>query len=131
MTWRIGFAGAVAVFVATASGCSTHQAGSPSASSSTESVQSSAQAGGACTLPHFGDLIEWRREPGKTDRAFRLSDVDKTTCQPTLNSWATGLSEAPNVCYMIGWASENVGYNVSALPAPPLHKAMDKIGGAC
>jgi hypothetical protein len=121
---------AVAVMVA---GCSSQQTGTPTVASSSVSPSStsSVQAAGPCTLPHFGDLVEWRHQPGKTDRAYRLSDVDVKECQPTLNNWTAGLSQVPGVCYMIGWADDNVGYNVNAVPAPPLRKAMDKVGDAC
>jgi hypothetical protein len=94
-------------------------------------AQSSVQAAAPCRLPHFGDLIEWRHQPGKTDHAYRVSDIDVKQCQPTLNNWTADLPEVPGVCYMIGWAADNVGYNVSALPAPPMTKPMDKIGDAC
>lgn len=84
-----------------------------------------------CTLPHFGYLLEWQHQPGKPDRAYRISDIDKAKCAPALNNWTTGLPDGPGTCYMIGWASENVGYNVNAVPAPPLSKAIDKIGEGC
>jgi hypothetical protein len=82
-------------------------------------------------LPHFGFLVEWQHQPGKPDRAYRVSDVDATKCEPTLNNWTEGLSDGPGVCYMIGWDSENAGYNVNQIPALPLKRAMDKIGGGC
>ncbi|MUL62875.1 hypothetical protein BOO86_00245 [Mycobacterium sp. CBMA 234] len=93
--------------------------------------QSSAQPAGPCALPHFGYLLEWRHEPGKTDRAYRISDIDTAKCEPTLNNWTAGLAEGPGACYMIGWDSENIGYDFKAIPAPRLTKAMDTIGDGC
>lgn len=119
---------AIAVAVA---GCSNHPVGQPPPSESPALPSSSVQAAGPCTLPHFGDLIEWRHRPGTTDQAFRVSDIDVKQCQPTLNNWTEGLPEGPGVCYMIGWAADNIGYNISALPARPLPKAMDKVGDGC
>ena len=105
--------------------------GVSSPSSQSVSSTSTAHAAGPCTLPHFGNLIEWLHEPGKPDRAVRVSDIDAATCQPTLNNWTANLIEAPGVCYMIGWDSANPGYNNMAVPAPRLPKAMDTIGDGC
>lgn len=84
-----------------------------------------------CTLPHFGDLLEWRRRPGQLDSARRFSDVDQAKCAPALDGWMEGMPPGPGVCYMIGWADDNPGYNAAALPAPPLKKVIDKVGDAC
>lgn len=133
MKGRLELAGTVMAVVVAVAGCSG-QRGGPSAapgSSAPRSPSSSVQAAAPCSLPHFGDLIEWQHQPGKIDHAYRVSDIDATQCQPTLNNWTAGLPEAPGVCYMIGWAADNVGYNLGALPAPPLRKAMDKVGDAC
>ncbi len=62
---------------------------------------------------------------------MRVSDVDTARCEPTLNNWTASLVGGPGACYMIGWDSENVGYNVKAVPAPRLTKAMDTIGDGC
>ena len=129
---RIELVSAAVALAVMATGCSSsnEQAGSPTTSSSA-SKPATAQAAGPCTLPHFGYLIEWRHQPGQPDRAFQISDIDQAKCQPALNSWTDGLPEGPGVCSMIGWASDNRGYDVKAVPAPKLPKAMDKVGDGC
>ncbi|MUL78614.1 hypothetical protein [Mycolicibacterium sp. CBMA 226] len=113
-------------------GCSAQHSGAPGTSASTSaSAQSSARAAGPCTLPHFGYLLEWRHEPGKPDRAYRVSDVDQSRCEPTLNNWTANLTQGPGFCYMIGFDSDNVGYQYTAVPAPRLPKALDTIGDGC
>lgn len=126
-------AAAGAVVTVLAAGCTTHHSATPgSASAAPPSPSTSAAvAAGPCTLPHFGNLLEWLHEPGKPDRAVRVSDVDAAKCEPTLNNWTANLAQGPGVCYMIGWDSENVGYPVKAVPAPKLTKAMDTIGDGC
>ncbi len=130
-----GLAGAGAVVAALVAGCSAQHGGAPgttaAASSPSSAASSSSQAAGPCTLPHFGNLIEWLHEPGKPDRAIRVSDIDAARCEPTLNNWTANLIEGPGVCYMIGWESANPGYNNMAVPAPRLPKAMDTIGDGC
>ncbi|MHA7662217.1 hypothetical protein [Mycolicibacterium sp. HS_4_1] len=132
MKQRNGLAGAGAVVAALVAGCSGHHDAAPApVSSSPQPSTSTAHAAGPCTLPHFGNLIEWLHEPGKPDRAIRISDIDAATCEPTLNNWTANLVERPGVCYMIGWESANPGYNNMAVPAPRLPKAMDTIGDGC
>lgn len=141
MRHRIAAAGvgtvAAVVVVVVVAGCGgDHDAApapvsAPSSSQPAASAQPTAHAAGPCTLPHFGNLIEWLHEPGKPDRAVRVSDIDTATCEPTLNNWTANLAEGPGVCYMIGWESANPGYNSMAVPAPRLPKAMDTIGDGC
>ncbi|BBX82791.1 hypothetical protein [Mycolicibacterium aubagnense] len=130
MRSRIGAAAAGAVVAVLAVGCSGHHNAAPAPVSSSPGPSTSAQAG-PCTLPHFGNLIEWLHEPGKPDRAIRVSDIDTAKCEPTLNNWTANLVVGPGVCYMIGWDSANPGYNNMAVPAPRLTKAMDMIGDGC
>lgn len=133
MRSRIGAAAAGAVVAVLAAGCSGHHdaAPAPAPSPSSSPATSTAHAAGPCTLPHFGNLIEWLHEPGKPDRAIRISDIDTAKCEPTLNNWTANLVVGPGVCYMIGWDSANPGYNNMAVPAPRLTKAMDMIGDGC
>ncbi|MEZ0052509.1 hypothetical protein ABIA30_003527 [Mycobacterium sp. MAA66] len=123
-------AGAIAVFAAMAAGCSDQQAGSPEASPSA-SKPSATAAAGTCALPHFGYLLEWRHVPGKPDQASLISDIDKVKCEPALNNWSENLPLVPGACYTIGWASDNAGYALRAVPAPRPQKVMDKIGDGC
>jgi hypothetical protein len=129
----MGSIGAVAAIALSISACATHHiSGSPApttASGPAPSVATSAAV--PCDLPHFGDLIEWQRRPGKVDSARRFSDVDKTKCEPALDGWMEGMPSGSGVCFMIGWASDNPGYNPNAVPAPPLKKVIDKVGDAC
>ena len=143
---RIVTAGTAMVGVLTAvglvvTGCSGHRVSGTSTTATSSGVAAPAPGGvpapgpgsapHPCTLPHFGDLIEWQRRPGKVDSALRFPDVDPTKCEPALDGWMEGMPPGPGVCFMIGWASDNPGYNVFAKPAPPLKNTLDKVGDAC
>ena len=121
-----GIIGAVAAIALSISACTSHHiSGSPTpATTSGAAPSASTPVAAPCNLPHFGDLIEWQRRPGRTDSARRFSDVDEAKCAPALDGWIEGMPPGPGVCYMIGWATDNPGYNVTALPAPPLKKVI-------
>ncbi|TDO12083.1 hypothetical protein EV580_3807 [Mycobacterium sp. BK086] len=93
------------------------------------------------------DLIEWHRSthPAGPEgwtappaSAVKFGNVNLVGCKSTLDGWVADHSNSEaetqagfRDCFEIGWADENPGYDVHALPAPRLKSVLLQAGNDC
>jgi len=82
----------------------------------------------ATPLPDRGDIIEWQREPGLPDSAIELGGTDPEHCKWTFDTLKDSSPTGSGYCTEAAWASDNVGYDPNATPAPRLKKVQVVIG---
>ena len=122
---------AVAALFATAA-CSS---GSPAASAppATSAAATAAAASASvkgCTGPTF-DYIERDADPGAQTLAQEIGNCDLATGQDALVTFQQTVGQAPGECTTIALASDNPGYDVNAVPAPPLKHVIESAGPGC
>jgi hypothetical protein len=91
-------------------------------------------ASASCTLKTTFDYIERDDSPGASVLADVAGNVDyhyRGKCAPTLSSFAATAGRAPGECTTIALASDNPGYDASAIPAPPLKHVIKSAGPGC
>jgi hypothetical protein len=125
----------IATLFATAA-CSS---GSPAASAppatlaatppATTTAAASASVKG-CTSPTF-DYIERDVDPDAQTLAQEIGNCDLATGQDSLASFQQTAGQAPGECTTIALASDNPGYDVNAVPAPPLKDVIESAGPGC
>lgn len=120
---------AVLIAVAAVAGCG----GSPTATASPAAVHSAATAPSpSCTLKAGGpDYIVRDDLPGASVMATEVGNVDFADCTNGLTDFAATAGQAPGECTTIALASSNPGYNVNAVPAPPLKDVLQSAGPGC
>lgn len=101
------------------------QAVAPTQASSTAEAASTSST---CNLPDRGDIIEWQKAPGVADSAIELGGTDPAHCVLTFDSLKTSSPTGAGYCTQAAWASDNVGYDPDATPAPRLKKIQVSIG---
>jgi hypothetical protein len=75
---------------------------------------------GPCTLQHTDDdLILWERNPGTMDHSTLIGDIDLVNCKYAVDDWKLTVPRGPGYCYMIAWAHDNPGYDVTVRPSSP------------
>jgi hypothetical protein len=85
----------------------------------------------SCTLPDNRDLIERDDDPGASILAEEIGEVDLENCTPTLDEFQQTAGHGAGECTTIAWASDNPGYDVNAVPAPPLKDVIESAGPGC
>lgn len=81
-----------------------------------------------CNLPDKGDVIVREVFPNVPIDAMELGGTDPEHCTWTMDSLRTSQPTGPGYCSEVAWASDNVGYDPNAVPAPPLKKVQETIG---
>jgi hypothetical protein len=127
---------ALLVTAAVTAACSS---GSPTASSpaatsaaaapASPAVVASASAKG-CTSPTF-DYIERDDIPGAQKLAQEIGNCDLATGQDSLANFQQTAGQGAGECTTIALASDNPGYDVNAVPAPPLRDVIESAGPCC
>jgi len=121
-----------AVMAACSSGSSAASAPpatSAAAAPATTAAAASASAKG-CTGPTF-DYIERDADPGAQTLAQEIGNCDLATGQDSLATFQQTAGQAAGECTTIALASDNPGYDVNAVPAPPLKKVIESAGPGC
>jgi hypothetical protein len=123
-----------AVLITTACSSGSPAASAPSATSAaaapaTQAAVASASAKG-CTGPTF-DYIERDDFPGAQILAEEIGNCDLATGQDSLASFQQTAGQGTGECTTIALASDNPGYNVNAIPAPPLKDVIESAGPGC
>jgi hypothetical protein len=95
----------------------------------TQAATTSASAKG-CTGPTF-DYIERDDLPGAQILAEEIGNCDLATGQDSLASFQQTAGQGAGECTTIALASDNPGYNVNAIPAPPLKDVIESAGPGC
>jgi hypothetical protein len=126
---------AIATFFATVACSSGSPAASPppAASAATPPAATTAAASASvkgCTSPTF-DYIERDDDPGAQTLAQEIGNCDLATGQDSLASFQQTAGQAPGECTTIALASDNPGYDVNAVPAPPLKDVIESAGPGC
>ena len=85
----------------------------------------------ACTLKTTYDYIERDALPGASAEATEVGNVDLVSCSDTLATFRQQARQADGECTTIALASKNPGYNVDAIPAPPLKDVIMSAGPGC
>jgi hypothetical protein len=83
-----------------------------------------------CTSEAF-DYIERDVDPEAQTLAQEIGNCDLATGQNSLASFQQTAGQAPGECTTIALASDNPGYNVNAVPAPPLKDVIESAGPGC
>ena len=83
-----------------------------------------------CTSPTF-DYIERDDLPGAQTLAQEIGNCDLATGQNSLANFQQTAGQAPGECTTIALASDNPGYDVNAVPAPPLKDVIESAGPGC
>ncbi|WP_445165445.1 hypothetical protein ACTXG7_16135 [Mycolicibacterium sp. Dal123E01] len=122
---------------------------SPIAESSTVAQATSAEpdSGQPCHLVAVRDLIEWHKSShlpgvdgstGPPASAVKFGNVNLVGCKNSLDGWVEDHSESEaetaagfRDCFEIGWADDNPGYDVHAVPAPRLKNVLLQAGNDC
>jgi hypothetical protein len=83
-----------------------------------------------CTSPAF-DYIERDVDPEARTLADEIGNCDLATGQDSLATFQQIAGQAPGECTTIALASDNPGYDVNAIPAPPLKDVIESAGPGC
>ena len=126
---------AIATLFATAACSSSSPAAStpPATSAATPHTTTTAAASASvkgCTSPTF-NYIERDADPGAQTLAQLLGNCDLATGQDTLADFQQTAGEATGECTTIALASDNPGYDVNTVPAPPLKDVIESAGPGC
>lgn len=125
---------AVAVSALALGGCSSTSTPAAASAPSTAAVTATTAAAsptGSCALPDSQDLIERDDDPGASILASEVGEVDLANCTSTLDDFQQTAGQAAGECTTIAWAKDNPGYDVNAVPAPPLKHVIESAGPGC
>lgn len=109
----------------------TSSASSASASAVKTTAAAPAAPSGSCSLPDNQDLIVRDDDPGAQILAQEVGEANLGNCTTTLSSFAQTAGQAAGECSTIAWAKDNPGYDVNAVPAPPLKDVIQSAGPGC
>jgi hypothetical protein len=84
-----------------------------------------------CALRTRFDYIVRTTEPGTQATAQEIGNVDLGNCTPALQDFAETAGQAQGECTTIARARANRGYDVNAVPAPPLRRVLERAGPGC
>jgi hypothetical protein len=107
--------------------------GTPSASSSAPPAATGAEAAPShsCKLTTTFDYIVRDDDPAASIQASEIGNTDYASCSDSLSTFRAEAGQAPGECTTIALASKNKGYNVDAVPAPPLRDVIESAGPGC
>ena len=86
---------------------------------------------GSCGLKTSFDYLVRTTQPGMPASAQEIGNVDLAHCMPTIQDFAKTAGTASGECTQIALASDNLGYDVNASPAPTLRKVITDTGPGC
>jgi hypothetical protein len=145
----LGCGGAAAVFILVAVLVSHGSSGSPSAGQRpaaapaqpaaavpaagvpARSAAAKAAPSPPCKLKDTPTYIVRDDDPGASVLASDIGNADYVTCTTALADFAATAGQASGECTTIALASDNPGYNVNAVPAPPLKGVIESAGPGC
>lgn len=102
-----------------------------SAAASPTAASTAASPSPSCTLPNGQDLIVRDDDPQASVLAQEIGEVDLGNCTSSLDDFQQTAGQAPGECTTIAWAKDNPGYDVNAVPAPPLKDVIESAGPGC
>lgn len=70
-------------------------------------------------------------DPGASVIASEIGEVDIEYCTSSLTDFQQTAGQAAGECTTIAWAKDNPGYDVNAVPAPPLKHVIESAGPGC
>lgn len=120
-----------AVLAGAVSACGSGPAPAPAQAAVTHSAAVKAAAPGGCKLKTAFDYIVRDDLPGASVTASEIGNVDLANCTGSLSDFAATAGQASGECTTIAKASDNPGYNVNAVPAPPLKDVIESAGPGC
>lgn len=130
MRWKqTGPALAPAVLAVVLAACGSGSPSSSTAAAAAATVQAAPSP--ACTLKTTFDYILRDDDPAASVMAQEIGNVDLVNCTDSLGNFAATAGQAPGECTTIALASDNPGYDVNAVPAPPLKKVIESAGPGC
>lgn len=109
--------------------CSGASAPPPAAAPASAAAKPSASA--SCNLKDTPTYIVRDDDPGASVIASDVGNADFASCTTTLAGFAAEAGQASGECTTIALASSNPGYDVSAVPAPPLKDVIESAGPGC
>lgn len=118
-----------AVLLAACGSSGSTSAGAPAAAAHTAAAKAATTA--ACKLKTTFDYIVRDSDPGASVTAGEIGNVDFANCTDSLSDFAATAGQASGECTTIALASKNPGYNVNAVPAPPLKDVIQSAGPGC
>ena len=129
----IPVASLAAASVVILSACGAGAANSTTAASpaATRAATSSPSSSASCALKTTFDYIERDDDPGASVLAAEIGNVDLENCTPSLSDFTAEAGQAAGECTTIAKASDNPGYNLNAVPAPPLKDVIESAGPGC
>jgi hypothetical protein len=117
-----------AVLAGCSSGGSTAAAAPPA---SRAAAAAKATPAASCKLKTTFDYIVRDDDPGAQVLADEIGNVDFGNCTSSLEDFAATAGQAQGECTTIAKASDNPGYDVNKIPAPPLKDVISESGPGC
>lgn len=118
-----------AAAVAACSGAGAPPPAAAPASATAAAVRPSASA--SCDLKDTPTYIVRDDDPGASVIASDIGNADYASCTTALAGFAATAGQASGECTTIALASSNPGYDVNAVPAPPLKDVIESAGPGC
>ena len=116
----------------TPSAAASSSAKAPAASAAvSHAAKPKAKPSPSCTLPDTPTYIVRDDDPGASVIASDIGNADYATCTTMLSNFAADAGEAPGECTTVALASDNPGYDVNEIPAPPLKDVIEAAGPGC
>lgn len=128
-----GGLGAVAVLIAVLVSSNSSSSSAPPAAQTQAAPASGSAAppSASCKLKTTFDYIVRDDLPGASVQAQEIGNVDLANCTSSLADFAATAGQADGECTTIALASKNPGYDVNAVPAPPLKDVIESAGPGC
>jgi len=124
-------AGALALVTACASSSPATVAAPKPEASHSAAHHPRTSASPACKRSLLPAYIIRDDDPGASIMADEIGATDEENCTSSLAGFAATAGQAPGECSTIALASDNPGYNVNAVPAPPLKNVIESAGPGC
>ncbi len=122
---------AAGVLSVAACGSSASSSAPAAAAPATATHGARPSASASCTLTTSFDYIERTTQPGIPASADEIGNTDYSACADSLTTFAAEAGQADGECMTIARASDNPGYDVNAVPAPPLKRVAESAGPGC
>ena len=126
-------AAAIAAGVLSVAACGSASSSAPPAASASAVAHHAAKPSpsASCTRTTSFDYIERDDDPGASITADEIGNTDYSSCQDSLTTFAAEAGRGDGECTTIARASDNPGYDVNAIPAPPLKDVIESAGSGC
>jgi len=123
-------AASAAALAACGSGAATSAAVPPPAAGPATAAAKAAPSP-SCALKDTPTYIVRDDDPGASVLASDVGNADYGNCTTMLSNFAATVGQAAGECTTVALASDNPGYNVNAVPAPPLKGVIMSAGPGC